>query len=272
MRERDVTAAAVYGTPSSEIGIPISDNDAMMMEEALGHPQPEQGHVKRPSISCRKSQRMAAPETPSDDLAQLLLPPQMREVTKEPLIDEATRMLGISWTRMSSTEALQISQAAYSKWIDHHYSRLTNVSVWFENTAIPGYLVAAQNAYTGQQEFYIFSNDLTEARLVTNEPSQLLSRLQMMPALHLVAPGGCIKADTERMTAPADGVGAGEAEMETRSGAQVSPDIIEVSEPSNAVSFNKTSHNRNMSANDYYGFMHSGLMARLCSAHEMEMD
>ncbi|MGG6497646.1 UNVERIFIED_CONTAM: hypothetical protein NY603_32460, partial [Bacteroidetes bacterium 56_B9] len=85
-------------------------------------------------------------------------------------------------------------QRAYSKWISNHYPQLNDVSIWFENSSIPGYLVAALNAYNGQHEYYIFSEDLTEARLVTTDPSQLIPRLQMLPALHLAAPGGCIRA------------------------------------------------------------------------------
>ena len=152
-------------------------------------------HIKRPSISSRKSQRRAN-DAPVDDLAQLVLPPQMREATAEPLINEVTRVLGISWTRMDATEALRINHAAYSKWIANHYTGLTEVAVWFENSAIPGYLVQARNIYTGQVGFYIFSHDLTEARLVTTESEQLLPRLKMLPALHLAAPGGHIRADT----------------------------------------------------------------------------
>ncbi|KAK4626266.1 hypothetical protein CLAFUW4_05039 [Fulvia fulva] len=158
-------------------------------------------HAKRPSVTSRKSQRVDSKAAGPDDLAQLVLPASMREACAEPLIDEATRVLGISWARMDSTEALQINKRAYSKWIQNHYPCLKNVDVWFESSSIPGYLVHGLNAYNGQHEYYIFSHDLTEARLVTNEPSQLLPRLQMLPALHLAAPGGHIRAETDPITA-----------------------------------------------------------------------
>ena len=140
------------------------------------------------------SQRTAGSASGSDDLAQLVLPPQMREVTAEPLIDEATRVLGISWTRMDSTEALRINQAAYGKLIQRHYPALKDVTIWFENSAIPCYLVKALNAYSDLWEYFIFSHDLKEARLVTTDPSQLMARLQMLPAIHLAAPGGTMYA------------------------------------------------------------------------------
>jgi hypothetical protein len=158
-------------------------------------------HMKRPSFSSRKSQRKDASAAGADDLAQLVLPPQIREAAAEPLIDEATRTLGISWTRMDSSEALQINKAAYSKWIQNHYPGLKDVAVWFENSALPGYLVEARNAYSAQQEFYIFSHDLTEARLVTTEAAQLVPRLKLLPALHLAAPGGHIRAESDPITA-----------------------------------------------------------------------
>jgi hypothetical protein len=102
---------------------------------------------------------------------------------------------------MDSSEARQINQKAYSKWIQNHYPALTDVAIWFENSSIPGYLVTALNAHSGIREYYIFCEDLTEARLVTNEPSQLIPRLQMLPALHLAAPGGHIRAETDPITA-----------------------------------------------------------------------
>lgn len=137
----------------------------------------------------------------------------MREATVEPLIDEATRVLGISWSRMDSTETLLINQAAYQKWIQNYYPGLKDVSIWFENSAIPGYLVQTVNVYTGQQEWYIFSHDLMEARLVTNEASQLVPRLQLLPALHLAAPGGQIYAQTDPVSVAMREAGEVQAEQ-----------------------------------------------------------
>lgn len=156
--------------------------------------------ARRPSMNSRKSQRMDTNASGSDDLAHLVLPPNMREVTAEPLIDEATRKLGISWTRMDTSEARQINQAAYAKFIVNHYPALREVKVWFENAALPGYLVQCLNVYSGETEFYLFSNDLTEARLVTRDATQLIARLQMLPALHLAAPGGQIRAEMSPIT------------------------------------------------------------------------
>lgn len=173
-------------------------------------------HNKRPSVTSRKSQRMDSKAIGPDDLAQLVLPPSIREATTEPLIDEVTRRLGISWTRMDSTEARQINQRSYSKWISNHYPQLTDVSIWFENSAMDIYLVSCLNAYNGQHEYYIFSQDLTEARLVTTDPSQLIPRLEMLPALHLAAPGGCLRAETDPITAAQNEVTAAMVESHSQ--------------------------------------------------------
>jgi len=182
------------GSPASECAI---DSDPFHM--AID----DDSAVLAPATS-RKNQRLDSSPSRGDHLAQLVLPPQMREATAEPLIDEATRTLGISWVRMDSSEALLISRAAYAKFIQNHYPGLKDVAVWFENSAIPGYLVEASNAYTGAREYYIFSNDLHEARRVTSEPSQLVPRLKMLPALHLAAPGGCLRANIDGVSAGHD--------------------------------------------------------------------
>lgn len=195
----------VYG-PGMTILYPEDPGYAACAESQSGtwvEQQAEQrplAHTKRPSVTSRKSQRMDSKAIGPDDLAQLVLPPSIREVTNEPLVDEATRRLGISFCRMDSTEARQINQKAYSKWIQNHYSGLVDVAVWFENSSIPGYIVAALNAHNGQHEYLVFSDDLTEARRITTDPSQLIPRLQMLPALELAAPGGVLRAETDPIT------------------------------------------------------------------------
>lgn len=189
--------------------------------------QRQLAHAKRPSISSRKSQRKDLTASDNDNLAQLVLPPQMREATTEPLIDEVTRVLGISWTRLDGSEAGKIHQAAYSKWIQNHYPGLKEVTVWFEEKSLPGYLVAAQNACTNEPVFYIFSHDLTEARLVTNDTTQLVPRLQMLPTggLEVAAPGGCIRAEMDPASAAQNEVDRVEVAMAT-GGAEPAPNGV----------------------------------------------
>jgi len=213
-------------------------------------------HAKRPSVNSRKSQRKDTTVTSQDDLAQLVLPPLTREATREPLIDEATRLLGISWTRMDASEATRINQAAYSKFIQNHYPGLKDVAVWFENSALPGYLVEAWNGYNGRKEYYIFSQDLTEGKLVTTEPSQLVPRLQMLPALHLAAPGGHIRAQTNAAPArQAEANDSVQAEViNSGAGASILSDCTRDGVQSSGADVERPATNG------------------ACSAHEMELD
>ncbi|KAK3113450.1 hypothetical protein LTR53_009256 [Teratosphaeriaceae sp. CCFEE 6253] len=221
----------------------------------------ERGHSKRPSISSRKSLRKeASSATCPDDLAHLLLPPQIREATREPLIDEATRALGISWVRMDSTEALRINKAAYSRWIQAHYPSLKDVAVWLENSALPGYLVEAKHAYSGAQGYYLFSNDLTQARLVTTESAQLVPRLRLLPALHLAAPGGHTTAETDPITAAQNEISA----------VQGSPGTDDMSRLSQEVSQLRDSVQDVTSSHEVSGRLAETNEMR--SAHEMELD
>lgn len=210
--------------------------------------------ARRPSIQARKSQRVDASDSNPDDLPRFGLPQQTRESPTDPFIDEATRALGISWKRMDASEAGMISQAAYAKWIQNHYDSLKDVGVWFENSAIPGYLVAAKNVYTRQQEFYIFSNDLTEARLVTNDSNLLVRRLQMLPSgLEVAAPGGLIRAETDPITA---------AQNEVNEVA-----VIQQGRPAW-----QTHRPNNVSVSEDF-FMDPGMIqSYFCAAHEMDMD
>ncbi|KAG8628718.1 hypothetical protein KVT40_002583 [Elsinoe batatas] len=157
----------------------------------------DQGTVPtfRPIMATRKSQRLDSTASRLDDVAAILqLAP--RAPGTEPLIDEATRMLGISWVRMDASETSQISQRAYTRWIDRHYPHLTNVEVWFENSAIPGYLGKATNTTNGLEEYYLWSLDLHQAILVTRNPSDLIVKLSQ-PQMSLSQATETIRADVE---------------------------------------------------------------------------
>jgi len=150
--------------------------------------------VNRPIIASRKSQRLDTRSNSVDFTANQVTVPRLPGT--EPLIDEATRLLGISWTRMDSSEALEIGKRAYTRWIQKHYPMLTNVEVWFENSAIPGYLGVATNTTNGLQEFYLWSYDLHQAILVTRQPNDLILKLSQ-PQMSLSQATETIYADLQ---------------------------------------------------------------------------
>ncbi|KAK6429067.1 histidinol-phosphate transaminase [Oleoguttula sp. CCFEE 5521] len=188
-------------TPASEAGTMPNPNAMMDDSGNVAWTQAQMARTpfelqqNRPIIPSRKSQRVCV-TSDTDELAHLILPPGMREATQQPLIDEASYKLGISWTRMDSRPSLETCAAAYAKFIINHYPRLREVQVWFENRAVPCYLVQCLNVYSGNREYYLFSNDLLEAKLVTREAGDLIPRLLMLPAgIEVAAPGGTLKAE-----------------------------------------------------------------------------
>jgi len=155
----------------------------------IGYPNDPSGHfvipdksaideAARPVTSTRKSQRLdlstLLPQSPS------LSSPNdcfSRTPTLAPHIDQASLLLGVSWSRMDATDSTQISQRAYCRWIDRHYPNLTNIEVWFENSAIPGYLGKATCTDNNTTSFYLWSYDLHQAIFITENASDLVIKL-----------------------------------------------------------------------------------------------
>ncbi|KAK4987751.1 hypothetical protein LTR50_004404 [Elasticomyces elasticus] len=137
---------------------------------------------RRPLIASRKSQRLGASATGLDDVAACTNTTTPRRPMEEPLIDGATRMLGISWVQMNRSAALEIAAKAYAKVIQNHFPSLAqaDVEILCENTAVQAYLVeiSGRALETG---YYLFSNDLKEARLITRDPKELVSRCGQLP-------------------------------------------------------------------------------------------
>ncbi|KAH0367736.1 hypothetical protein KCU65_g4444, partial [Aureobasidium melanogenum] len=148
----------------------------------------------RPAMPSRKSQRLAPSGPESNDIALTIeASAHRRTASVEPLIDEVTRLLGISWMRLDASEALQISAKAYTRWVRRHYPGLADIELWFENSSIPGYLGVATNKASGQKVFLLWSNDLKQAVLVTKNPNELVSKL--------MSPQTIISSATESMFA-----------------------------------------------------------------------
>ncbi|CAD0115215.1 unnamed protein product [Aureobasidium uvarum] len=150
--------------------------------------------ASRPVMPSRKSQRLAPSGPESNDIALAIeASAHRRTASVEPLIDEVTRLLGISWMRLDASEALQISAKAYTRWVRRHYPGLADIELWFENSSIPGYLGVATNKVSGQKVFLLWSNDLKQAVLVTKNPNELVSKL--------MSPQTIISSATESMFA-----------------------------------------------------------------------
>lgn len=216
--DQEVTLAAPVTTPPANRGEPIYGPGMTLIypNDPRGHynmdPTSQSGtwventwvenkpttttttQASRPDMPSRKSQRLAPSAPGPDDIALMAeSSTHRRTASTEPLIDEVTRLLGISWMRMDASEALQISAKAYTKWVRRHYPGLADVELWFENSSIPGYLGVATNKASGEKVFLLWSNDLKQAVLVTKDASELIAKL--------MSPQTIISSATESMFA-----------------------------------------------------------------------
>lgn len=100
----------------------------------------------------------------------------------EPLIDDATRLLGISWQRIDSDGDMAPAVRGWTKYIDNQYSDyLRDSQMLIKSRALNAYLVAATPTNAFSPAFYLFSDDLTKAQLVASSWEACLHNLRSTP-------------------------------------------------------------------------------------------
>lgn len=116
---------------------------------------------------------------------------------KEPQVDDFTQLLGISWQRIP-TDDRDIAAAirGWERYINNHYARyIQNSEIILKHKGLNAYVVAARapaftsngwaNASLPASEssivFYLFNEDLTEARLVASDWETCAARLRCAP-------------------------------------------------------------------------------------------
>ncbi|KAJ5551013.1 hypothetical protein N7535_001048 [Penicillium sp. DV-2018c] len=114
----------------------------------------------------------------------------------EPLIDDATRLLGIGWQRIDADDDLAPAIRGWTKYIDNQYSaHLRNSQMLIKSRALNAYLVAATPLSGVSPAFYLFSEDLTQGQLVASSWEQCLQNLRSSP---IVFEGAAPLAATDR--------------------------------------------------------------------------
>ncbi|KAJ5137271.1 hypothetical protein N7526_003504 [Penicillium atrosanguineum] len=100
----------------------------------------------------------------------------------EPLIDDATRLLGISWQRIDTDGDMAPAVRGWTKYIDNQYSDyLRDSQILIKSRALNAYLVAAMPTNAFSPAFYLFSDDLTQAQLVASSWEACLHNLRSTP-------------------------------------------------------------------------------------------
>lgn len=100
----------------------------------------------------------------------------------EPLIDDATRLLGISWQRIDNDGDMAPAIRGWTKYIDNQYAAyLSNSQMLLKSRALNAYLVAAFPVSAVTPSFYLFNEDLTQAQLVASNWESCVLNLRNTP-------------------------------------------------------------------------------------------
>ncbi|KAJ5692840.1 hypothetical protein N7462_002263 [Penicillium macrosclerotiorum] len=145
----------------------------------------------------RKAQRLDTSAPGLDDIAlssinQRLNGPDMADQHRslsggstppaEPLIDDATRLLGISWQRLDTDNDMAPAVRGWTKYIDNQYAaHLRGSQMLMKSRALNAYLVAATPVSAFSPAFYLFNEDLTQAQLVASSWETCLHNLRCTP-------------------------------------------------------------------------------------------
>lgn len=163
----------------------------------------------------RKSQRLDTSAPGIDDIAlasihQRLNGPELDDQHRtlhagpsppaEPLIDDATRLLGISWQRIDTDDDMAPAVRGWTKYIDNQYAAyLRDSQMLMKSRALNAYLVAATPATAPSPAFYLFNEDLTQGQLVAFSWEACLHNLRCTP---IVFEGAAPLAATARSNTP----------------------------------------------------------------------
>ncbi|KAL4794597.1 hypothetical protein BDV19DRAFT_364459 [Aspergillus venezuelensis] len=179
------------------------------IERAMAAKSAAAYQAQESAAASRKSQRMD-PSAPSlDDIASSRIQQHLqtndsdenrRILTsssssnpfspQEPLVDDATHLLGISWQRVQADDAdMAAAVRGWKKYIDRQFSQyLADAEILMKNRALNAYLVSARPmvSFAGLAQmpaFYLFNDDLTQCQLVASSWETCLHNLQASPVV-----------------------------------------------------------------------------------------
>ncbi|KAK1140114.1 hypothetical protein N8T08_010870 [Aspergillus melleus] len=107
----------------------------------------------------------------------------------EPLVDDATRLLGISWQRIGMDDNdMAAAVRGWKKYIDRQFSScLSDCEILMKNRALNAYLVTARPVtpfgLAASPAFYLFNDDLTQGQLVSSTWENTVQNLRSTPII-----------------------------------------------------------------------------------------
>lgn len=126
------------------------------------------------NVRSRKLQRMGSDEAPTAASCGNVSPTTPAPESNGPVIDNFTLHLGIGWRKISDDDHIQAAARGWAKFIENHYP-LSDVQICLESKGLQSYLVKATDG------FFLFSEDLRQARLVSHNAETALRNLQQSP-------------------------------------------------------------------------------------------
>ncbi|KAJ5467671.1 hypothetical protein N7475_005423 [Penicillium sp. IBT 31633x] len=149
--------------------------------------------------ASRKSQRLDKSAPGLDDIALSSIRQRLNEPSSndqhrtlnagpassaEPLVDDATRLLGIGWQRVNTDGDMAPAIRGWTKYIDNQYSaHLHDSQMLLKSRALNAYLVTATPNSQSSPAFYLFSEDLTQGQLVASSWEACLQNLRNSPII-----------------------------------------------------------------------------------------
>lgn len=156
---------------SSQSGTWMEENNAAADAEAK-----RQLEAAQVDIRSNKLQRMGSDEAPATTTATSASPSASGPTLNGPVIDNFTLHLGIGWRKISDDEHIQAAARGWAKFIENHYP-ITDVEICLESKGLQSYLVKASEG------FFLCSEDLRQARLVSRDAETALRNLQQSPPI-----------------------------------------------------------------------------------------
>ena len=180
--------ALVNPLTGQAVSSPLTQTGTWLEESQEAQKYAAQAHAARPIVETmsRKSQRLdtSASSASFDDVARAAQienssisnsPPKF---ATNPHVDDFTLLLGVGWTRLSDDDPhIQAAARGWARFIDNHYpDHIHGAQILLKSRSTDSYLVGS-----AEGAFWLFSEDLTEGKLVGHDEATTLANLRKFP-------------------------------------------------------------------------------------------
>jgi hypothetical protein len=162
------------------VSIGESDSQSGTELDDVINEQEGNGLVNGRHLRSHKSQRLlvgsdhASSSKPASAISLPTTDVSGNSVNDEIVIDHFTLHLGIGWKKIKDGDHVQAAARGWARFIENNYP-LTNVNVLLESKGLQSYLIESAEG------FYLFTEDLRQAQLVSRQAIKAIQNLQHSP-------------------------------------------------------------------------------------------